>query len=40
VTEVEHFDTTSARWRLVSRSVDCKATILPSVIYHQGCFSN
>ena len=30
----------SARWALVSRATDCKATILPSVVYRQGCFSN
>jgi hypothetical protein len=40
VTEVLAFHTTSQRWRFVSRSLDCKASILPSVIYHRGCFSN
>src|SRR5580692_3914415 len=40
VTEVLAFHATSDRWSIVSRSVDCKASILPSVIYHQGCFSN
>src|SRR5580692_3532435 len=40
VTEVLAYDAKSARWALVSRVTDCKATILPSVIYHQGCFSN
>jgi hypothetical protein len=40
VTEVLSFDTTNSRWHLVSRLTDCKASILPSVIYHQGCFSN
>jgi hypothetical protein len=40
VTEVMEFHATSSQWSLVSRATDCKATILPSVIYHQGCFSN
>jgi hypothetical protein len=40
VTEVLAYSTTSSNWTLVSRAVDCKATMLPSVIYHQGCFSN
>ncbi len=40
VTEVLAYDAISGRWAIVSRSVDCKASILPSVIYHQGCFSN
>jgi hypothetical protein len=40
VTEVLAYDATSGRWAIVSRSVDCKASILPDVIYHQGCFSN
>lgn len=40
VTEVLHYDATSSRWAIVSRATDCKATILPSVIFHQGCFSN
>jgi hypothetical protein len=40
VTEVLAFDTTGQRWAIASRSTDCKASILPSVIYHQGCFSN
>jgi hypothetical protein len=40
VTEVLAYTTTSGQWALVSRAVDCKASILPSVIYHQGCFSN
>jgi hypothetical protein len=40
VTEVLAFHATSDRWSIVSRAVDCKASILPSVIYHQGCFSN
>jgi hypothetical protein len=40
VTEVLAYNATSGRWALVSRSVDCKASILPGVIYHQGCFSN
>ncbi len=40
VTEVLAYDARSARWAIVSRATDCKATILPSVIYRQGCFSN
>jgi hypothetical protein len=40
VTEVLDYETMSARWAIVSRATYCKATILPSVIYHQGCFSN
>jgi hypothetical protein len=40
VTEVLSFHTASDRWSIVSRAVDCKASILPSVVYHQGCFSN
>lgn len=40
VTEVLTFDTAPQRWSLVSRATDCKASILPSVIYRQGCFSN
>jgi hypothetical protein len=40
VTEVLAYDAASARWAFVSRATDCKATILPSVIYRQGCFSN
>jgi hypothetical protein len=40
VTEVLAYNETSAQWALVSRATDCKATILPSVIYRQGCFSN
>jgi len=30
VTEVLAFHTTSQRWRFVSRSLDCKASILPA----------
>jgi hypothetical protein len=40
VTEVLAYSTTSGRWSIVSRSVDCKASILPRVVYRQGCFSN
>lgn len=40
VTEVLAFDATTQRWAFVSRSVDCKASTLPSVVYRQGCFSN
>jgi hypothetical protein len=40
VTEVLAYNAASARWSLVSRATDCKPSILPSVIYRQGCFSN
>lgn len=40
VTQVLAYDAASGRWAIVSRATDCKATILPSVIYRQGCFSN
>jgi hypothetical protein len=40
VTQVIHFELSRARWVLVSRERDCKANILPSVVYRQGCFSN
>jgi hypothetical protein len=40
VTEVLHYDATAQHWLIVSRAADCKASILPSVIYHQGCFLN
>jgi hypothetical protein len=40
VTEVLAFSVTRGRWAIVSRLADCKASILPSVIYRQGCFSN
>jgi hypothetical protein len=40
VTQVMHFERAAQRWVLVSRERDCKASILPSVIYRQGCFSN
>jgi hypothetical protein len=40
VTQVMHFDLASQRWVFVSRERDCKASILPSVVYRQGCFSN
>jgi hypothetical protein len=40
VTQVLHFDRSSQRWVFVSRERDCKASILPSVVYRQGCFSN
>ncbi len=40
VTQVLHFDGTSSRWVIVSRGRDCKASVLPSVIYRLGCFSN
>jgi hypothetical protein len=40
VTQVMHFDLATQRWVIVSRQHDCKANILPSVVYRQGCFSN
>jgi hypothetical protein len=40
VTEVLAYRATDSSWAIVSRAVDCKASILPSVIYRQGCFSN
>jgi hypothetical protein len=40
VTQVMHFDQASQQWVFVSRGRDCKASILPSVVYRQGCFSN
>lgn len=40
VTEVLAYNATTQLWAFASRSVDCKASILPSVIYRQGCFSN
>lgn len=40
VTEVLHYDALSGAWRLAQRQYVCKPTILPSVIYRQGCFSN
>jgi hypothetical protein len=40
VTEVLNFDVGPGQWKLVSRLTDCKAYILPHVIYRQGCFSN
>ncbi|HEY5092536.1 MAG TPA: hypothetical protein VII60_04660 [Acidimicrobiales bacterium] len=40
VTEVMRFEQASQRWVLVSRGRDCKASILPSIVYRLGCFSN
>lgn len=40
VTEVLRYNTTRRRWQFASRLKDCKPTILPSVVYRQGCFSN
>ena len=40
VTEVLSFNPSRHMWSIVSRLTDCKASILPSVIYRQGCFSN
>ena len=40
VTEVLSYSATRSRWHFVSRATDCKASILPDVIYRQGCFSN
>ena len=40
VTEVLAYSSSAQRWAIVSRATDCKASILPSVVYRQGCFSN
>ncbi len=40
VTEVLGYSSARSRWHFVSRATDCKASILPGVIYRQGCFSN
>jgi hypothetical protein len=40
VTEVLNFRVTTQHWAIVSRATDCKASILPDVVYRQGCFSN
>lgn len=40
VTEVLNYDVAADHWRLVSRLHECKASILPRVVYRQGCFSN
>jgi hypothetical protein len=40
VTEVLSYSPSAQRWAIVSRATDCKASILPSVVYRQGCFSN
>jgi hypothetical protein len=40
VTQVLAYEAKSARWVIVSRATYCKATILPSVVYRHGCFSN
>jgi hypothetical protein len=40
VTQVMHYDRATQKWVFVSRESDCKSSILPSVIYRQGCFSN
>jgi hypothetical protein len=40
VTQVMHFEQSSQKWVFVSRERDCKASILPSIVYRQGCFSN
>jgi hypothetical protein len=40
VTEVLAYSNAAQRWAIVSRATDCKASILPSVVYRQGCFSN
>jgi hypothetical protein len=40
VTQVMHFEQAAQRWVIVSRQRDCKASILPSVVYRLGCFSN
>ena len=40
VTEVLFYSVAKGHWAIVSRETDCKASVLPSVIYRQGCFSN
>lgn len=40
VTQVLRFNPATSRWMIVSRERDCKANILPSVVYRLGCFSN
>jgi hypothetical protein len=40
VTQVMHFELATQQWVFVSRERDCKANILPSIVYRQGCFSN
>lgn len=40
VTEVLNYEARFSRWVIVSRATYCKASILPNVIYRQGCFSN
>jgi hypothetical protein len=40
VTEVLNYHVGTEHWHIVSRLADCKASILPHVIYRQGCFSN
>lgn len=40
VTEVLAYNETTLAWAFVSRANDCKASMLPSVVYRQGCFSN
>lgn len=40
VTEVLQFQPVAQRWILVSRLDDCQPSILPPLVYRQGCFSN
>jgi hypothetical protein len=40
VTQVLHFEVASQRWVIASRERECKASILPSIVYRLGCFSN
>jgi hypothetical protein len=40
VTEVLRYNTARQHWQFASRQEDCKQTILPLLIYRQGCFSN
>jgi hypothetical protein len=40
VTQVLLYEPRFSRWVIVPRTTYCKSTILPSVIYRQGCFSN
>ena len=40
VTEVVVFDEQRRSWSIANRSVVCSPSVLPPLIYRQGCFSN
>ena len=40
VTEVVRYYPTTAAWTFVSRLRWCKPSLLPELVYRQGCFSN